>query len=224
MAIGLIAGWPIARSLLHRSLARIRGSQSVEQRLAAHGPSVRPRWVSRFADAGHDYPPKALALLAMKEERELRVFAIGEHDAKHIVTLPILAASGERGPKLREGDRQVPEGFYRVESLHPNSAYHLALRLDYPSAEDVAQATVDGRHNVGGDIMIHGRAASIGCLAIGDAAIEELFVLAADVGIANIEVIIAPCDLCKVEAQDPRAWVQARYGRMRKRMHELESR
>ncbi len=55
-------------------------------------------------------------------------------------------------------------------------------------------ADKDGRKDLGGDIMIHGKAASIGCLAIGDAAAEELFVLAAETGLPKIKLIIAPSD------------------------------
>ncbi|MBA2479759.1 MAG: hypothetical protein H0V44_03775 [Planctomycetes bacterium] len=107
---------------------------------------------------------------------------------------PILAASGAPGPKLREGDRQVPEGIYAIENLNPNSRYHLALRLDYPNAFDRARAREDGRTELGGDIMIHGQDVSIGCLAIGDRAIEDLFVLVARIGIGNATVIVSPTD------------------------------
>ncbi|NJN46820.1 MAG: L,D-transpeptidase family protein [Candidatus Competibacteraceae bacterium] len=88
---------------------------------------------------------------------------------------PVLAASGTLGPKLCEGDRQVPEGIYRIKSLNPNSAYHLSLELDYPNAFDLRQAERDGRNNPGSAICIHGKAVSVGCLAMGDTAIEELY-------------------------------------------------
>ena len=55
-------------------------------------------------------------------------------------------------------------------------------------------AAKDGRKNLGGDIMIHGKNVSSGCLAVGDESAEELFVLAAEVGIGNIMVVIAPTD------------------------------
>ena len=97
-------------------------------------------------------------------------------------------------PKLREGDGQAPEGLYRIESLNPNSAYHLSLRVNYPNAQDRKRGAEDGRTDLGSDIMIHGRDVSIGCLAMGDAAAEDLFVLAADTGIKNIAVIMCPVD------------------------------
>jgi murein L,D-transpeptidase YafK len=125
----------------------------------------------------------------------------------------VLAASGGAGPKLREGDRQVPEGVYRIDQLNPNSAYHLSLRIDYPNAVDRAQAARDGRQRLGGDIFIHGKDVSVGCLAIGDEAIEELFWLAATVGKDAFTVVIAPTDLRRSPPPEPRgpAWVMDLY-------------
>ncbi len=73
--------------------------------------------------------------------------------------------------------------------MNPNSAYHLALRLNYPNAYDRELARHERRTNLGGDIMIHGSNLSVGCLAMGDMAAEDLFGMAADTGINNIEVI-----------------------------------
>ena len=88
----------------------------------------------------------------------------------------------------------MPEGVYRIKPLNPNSAFHLALRLRYPNDFDRAMATTEGRDQPGTDIMIHGRDRSIGCLAMGDEAAENLFILAAETGIENIMVILAPAD------------------------------
>jgi murein L,D-transpeptidase YafK len=114
-----------------------------------------------------------------------------------IRTYPILAASGRLGPKLKEGDRQVPEGLYRIESLNPNSMFHLSLRLNYPNEFDRKQARLENRTNLGGDIMIHGSNASIGCLAMGDEAAEDLFILAAETGIDKVTVVLSPVDFRK---------------------------
>ncbi|RYF37241.1 MAG: hypothetical protein EOO38_26635, partial [Cytophagaceae bacterium] len=127
------------------------------------------------------YPPRQVVLVFLKSEKTLSLFAAGAAgQPKAVKTYPVLAASGKPGPKLRDGDRQVPEGIYRIESLNPNSAYHLSLRLNYPNEDDLRYARLDRRTNLGGDIMIHGKRASIGCLAIGDESIEEIFTLAAD--------------------------------------------
>ena len=143
-------------------------------------------------------PPEQVTLLALKEEKRLEIYAAdGSGGHRFVLSYPILAASGTAGPKLREGDKQVPEGFYRIELLNPNSRYHLSLRVNYPNAADIEQAGRDGRELsvLGGDIMIHGGSESIGCIAIGDPAVEELFVLIARTGLDNVQLIIAPRDL-----------------------------
>lgn len=137
-------------------------------------------------------------MLGLKRERVLKVFVRhAEGDLHAFKTYPILAASGNLGPKLREGDRQVPEGIYRAISLNPNSRFHLSIKLDYPNAFDREMARSEGRTNLGDNIFIHGGAASIGCIAIGDPAIEEVFTLIADTGLKNTSIIIAPLDLCR---------------------------
>src|SRR5262249_22886762 len=139
--------------------------------------------------------PHGLVLVGLKEERQLEVYASSSAGPYQFIrSYPILAASGTLGPKLKEGDRQVPEGIYAIEALNPNSRFHLSLRVGYPNTFDREQARNEGRANLGGDIMIHGKAVSIGCLAVGDVAAEDLFVLAADVGLTNITVILAPVD------------------------------
>ncbi len=84
---------------------------------------------------------------------------------------PILKESGRIGPKIREGDYQNPEGVYKVykSSLNPNSKYHLAIDIGYPNRYDKAL----GR--TGSAIMIHGSNRSIGCFAMGDEGIEEIY-------------------------------------------------
>jgi len=149
----------------------------------------------RCAAAGVPYPPTELALLAFKRERVLELWAPdGNRIPRRIHVYSVLGASGGPGPKLREGDLQVPEGRYRIASQNPNSAFHVSLELDYPNALDRVRAASDGRRNLGGQIFIHGKAASIGCLAIGDEAAEDLFVLVARVGRERVTVVIAPHD------------------------------
>jgi hypothetical protein len=169
--------------------------KTVEDRIAQFGDVVRERLEPQFRAVGVPYPPRQVTLVGLKQERILEVHAAGADGAFRLVCLyPILAASGRSGPKLREGDRQVPEGVYRVPELNPNSRFHLSLRLDYPNEFDCARAAEDRRSEPGTDIMIHGDAVSIGCLAVGDPAAEDLFVLAALTGIANVKVILAPLD------------------------------
>lgn len=171
------------------------GEHSVETRVAEIGPRVHRRWRPWFARAGVAYPPASVTLVAFKRERRVDVYAGPSPWSKTMVrSIAITAASGTPGPKLREGDRQVPEGVYSIESLNPNSSFHVALRLAYPNRFDQWMADRDGRRHLGGDIMIHGSDQSIGCIAVGDEAAEDLFVIAADAGIENVTVVIVPRD------------------------------
>lgn len=98
------------------------------------------------------------------------------------------------------------------------------MRLDYPGEDDVLAAKEDGRDvaQLGGDIMIHGGAASIGCVAIGDPAIEEIFWLVASVGLERTSVVIAPSQrpLVHLRADSP-SWLRARYERLTARLSDL---
>jgi hypothetical protein len=169
---------------------------TVEQRVFQFGPAVERRTRHQFELAGVAYPPRELALLAFKDVRHLELYARSSQKASwsFIKDYRVLGASGTLGPKLAEGDRQVPEGIYGVESLNPNSHYYLSIRIDYPNELDRAMAQREGREKLGGDIMIHGGRGSDGCLAMGNEAIEELFVLAAQVGERHVRVVISPTD------------------------------
>jgi len=174
------------------------GSKSVEDRIAEFGAPARERMRPDFKKASVPYPPEKALLLAIKSERKLELWAAGTDGAlRHVSGYAILGASGVLGPKLKEGDRQVPEGFYKIELLNPNSRFHVSLRLDYPNEFDRRMGALDGRESLGGDIMIHGSDKSVGCLAMGDAVAEELFTLARDAGIENISIVISPVDFRK---------------------------
>jgi hypothetical protein len=169
---------------------------TVAERLAEFGAAARGRLRPFFETAGVPYPPSKVTLLGLKQERVLEVYAHPRRGSPRFVrSYPIRAASGSLGPKLRQGDQQVPEGLYRIELLNPNSRFHVSLRVSYPNAFDRRMALAEGRTRLGADIMIHGNSVSIGCLAMGDAAAEELFSLAADAGIHNVDVVLAPVDL-----------------------------
>ena len=202
---------------------------TTDERVAQFGEAVDQRLRPHFEAAGVAYPPPALVLLGLKHEQRLELYGPGaDGELVYIHAYPILAASGGPGPKLREGDYQVPEGFYRLSAFNPNSLYHLSLRLNYPNADDRRRGAADGRDNLGGDIMIHGRAASIGCLAMGDPTAEDLFVLAARTGLDNIEVILSPLDMRPLNAP-PRppatapAWTPQLWRSLHQRLNELPS-
>jgi hypothetical protein len=173
----------------------LKGRKTVPERIAGFGGAVHKRLALRFGEIGAAYPPKKVVLVGLKQERALEVWVSdGGAEFQYLKTYPILGTSGTLGPKLAEGDEQIPEGLYRIESLNPNSLYHLALRVNYPNSFDKAKGAQDGRANLGCDIMIHGKNVSIGCLAMGDEAAEDLFVLGAETGIENIAVILSPVD------------------------------
>lgn len=168
---------------------------SVKTRLAEIAPAASIRLAAKFEAAKAPWPPSEVALIAIKDEKALELHARGSGAPwKLIHRFRVLAASGAAGPKLKQGDKQVPEGVYGIESLNPNSAYHVSLRVNYPNHFDRQMAKQDGRKELGGDIMIHGKNLSAGCLAMGDEAVEELFVLAAQMGLPNVKLIIAPTD------------------------------
>ena len=130
-----------------------------------------------------------------KREKELELWIEG--DAQSFVlfrSYPICTYSGGLGPKQREGDNQAPEGFYRVTAgqLNPQSAYHLSFDLGYPNAYDRAHS------RTGSFLMVHGSCVSIGCYAMGDENIEEIYTLAAaalDSGQQAIDVHAFPFHL-----------------------------
>ena len=112
---------------------------------------------------------------AYKKEAELEVWkmkANGEY--VHIKTFPMCRWSGQLGPKRREGDRQVPEGFYTVSpgQMNPNSAYYLSFNVGYPNTLDRAMGFT------GGSIMVHGACSSAGCFSMTDEQIEEIYAIA----------------------------------------------
>jgi hypothetical protein len=170
------------------------GQWTVEDILQAYGTYASRKLKPYFAKAKVSYPPREVIFLALKQEKKLELWARDSGVFRLIRDYDIQAASGVAGPKLRQGDKQVPEGIYRIEGLNPNSHYHLSMKINYPNEFDLFHAWQEGRANPGSDIFIHGKAASIGCLSMGDEAIEELFILTAQVGAENVKVVIAPHD------------------------------
>jgi hypothetical protein len=190
------------------------GSRTHDDVLQDLGPRHRPRLRDAAALLGVPYPPARLALVGLKQEKVLEVWTDnGTGGWTRLRSYPVLAASGSPGPKRRDGDLQVPEGVYRLTGFNPMSRYHLSIRVDYPNADDRDAARIEGRSDLGGDIFIHGRAASIGCLAIGDAAIEELYLLVAEVGLARARLVLSPNAAPEAPSGSPR-WIADLYARL----------
>ena len=130
-----------------------------------------------------------------KAEKKLELWAKHKNKWIYIHNFRILGASGGPGPKLKQGDRQVPEGVYKITYLNPYSDYHLSMKINYPDEFDKEVAAIDRRTDLGGDIFMHGSNVSLGCLAMGDRAIEDLFVLVHKVGLKNTQIVIAANDM-----------------------------
>jgi murein L,D-transpeptidase YafK len=201
VAIGIVSAFYLKKAwLLNTTEMAIEGPKTVDDRLVQYSSVVAARLKPDFDRAGIAYPPGKMTLVVLKQERIMEIYAQNldssdkTNSPRFIRSYPILAASGQLGPKLREGDGQVPEGIYAVESLNPNSHYHLALHVDYPNAFDRTEAKNDGRTALGGEIMIHGSDVSIGCVAMGDTTAEDLFVLAAKTGLPNVRLLFCPFD------------------------------
>lgn len=110
-------------------------------------------------------------LRIFKQEAVLELWMKGDEGWRLFRSYPICRYSGRLGPKLKEGDRQAPEGFYQVArgQLNPNSRHHLSFNLGFPNAYDRAH----GR--TGSYLMVHGGCASIGCYAMTDAAVDDIY-------------------------------------------------
>lgn len=179
---------------------------TVYDRVVQYGYPARQRLAPYFRAAGVDYPPQTVVLVGLKWERRLELYA-GDtpQDLKFIRYYDVLAASGTVGPKLREGDRQVPEGIYRFTRLNPNSRFHLSLKVDYPNTFDRMMGRVENRRNLGGGIFIHGGSESLGCLAMSDRVAEEIFTLVAQSGLENASIILSPVDMRREPPPSPLA-------------------
>ena len=132
---------------------------------------------NQFAEAKLAWPAKQMYIRSFKHEGQLEIWL------RHAPTEPfvlfksyqVCALSGKLGPKRKEGDLQVPEGLYYINEFNPNSDYHFSLGINYPNQSDLFFAD---QQAPGGEIYIHGKCATVGCIPILNNPIEELYVLA----------------------------------------------
>lgn len=124
-----------------------------------------------------------------KYEKIVEVWLKDKSDTKYRLfkTYDICASSGDLGPKRKEGDGQVPEGFYRIDLFNPKSSYYLSMRINYPNSSDILLK--DGI-SAGGAIMMHGECVTIGCLPMTNDKIKELYVLCLEVRNRNNPIYI----------------------------------
>jgi len=158
-------------SLMTRSTAGAQVPESRRSRAVAS--RIRPQLEAELKAQGLTYGAP-LFMRIFKESKELELWVGKGKTFALFKTYTIHHFSGNPGPKLKEGDRQAPEGFYSVtpDRMNPHSSYHLAFNLGYPNRYDQAH----GR--TGSALMVHGSTVSIGCYAMTDARIEEIYTLA----------------------------------------------
>lgn len=124
------------------------------------------------------WPVRELYIRSFKFDAQLEVWVREEagEGFKFFKTYKICAPSGKLGPKRKEGDKQVPEGFYYINELNPRSNYHLSLGINYPNISD---RIMGDSVKPGSAIYVHGDCVSVGCIAINDEQIEEVFMMVA---------------------------------------------
>lgn len=133
---------------------------------------------------------------AFKSEQKLEVW-VSKYEKEEFILLKeykIVTSSGNLGPKRKQGDLQVPEGFYKIDKFNPVSNFYLSLGVNYPNQSD----RILGSKKLGGDIYIHGSNVTIGCMPLTDEKIKELYVLgvqARNAGQNNIYIHIFPFEL-----------------------------
>jgi murein L,D-transpeptidase YafK len=159
--------------------------------VACHGENLPENSNPLPAKATRELPRELLSLLrqkkmpkyspivmrVFKEEAELEVWKQDTSGLYQLLkTYPICRWSGDLGPKVQEGDRQAPEGFYAItpELMNPNSNYYLSINVGYPNSFDKANK------RDGSLLMIHGDCSSAGCYAMTDEQISEIYSLARD--------------------------------------------
>ncbi|WP_106792396.1 murein L,D-transpeptidase family protein [Aquimarina sp. Aq78] len=195
LIIVIIVFLKFGRSIYMPLVNKLKSKETVESRIENIQENVWNRLEKKLGLAGYKMEyPKEVILVALKEERILQIYSKDYNGIKLIKEYPFTAFSGNLGPKLKEGDRQIPEGIYKVEYLNPNSSYYLSIKVSYPNEFDKSKTEFVNISEMGGDIFIHGKSATIGCIPIGDEAIEEVFLLTQKAINNNVKVIISPRD------------------------------
>jgi murein L,D-transpeptidase YafK len=157
----------------------------------------RPPLQKLLAARGFSLGQKAYLRL-FKSESVLELWMLRGEKFELFESYPICSWSGQLGPKLREGDGQSPEGFYVVSKNHlnPNSKYYLAINVGYPNAFDQSL----GR--TGSALMIHGSCVSIGCYAMTDAGIDDIYrVVEAAMATEDVPIHIFPFRMTKANLE-----------------------
>ncbi|WP_316800066.1 murein L,D-transpeptidase family protein [Pedobacter frigidisoli] len=162
----------------------------------------------KAAGFGQDF---SMLINAYKSEGKLEIWLKGKTDKKYSLfrTYDFCAHSGTLGPKVMEGDKQTPEGFYYINAFNPMSSFHLSLGINYPNSVDLERTGKDIKP--GNDIYIHGNCVTVGCIPLTDEKIKEVYIMAVEArnaGQERIAVNIYPFkmtseNLAKYAAQYP---------------------
>ncbi len=150
---------------------------------------------------GIDKNKLRLYLRAFKKEKRIELWAKNSSDKRYklIKEYRICRTSGNLGPKRKQGDRQIPEGFYHINRFNPFSNFYLSLGINYPNKSDII---LGEKNNLGGDIFIHGSCVTVGCMPITNDRIKELYVFCVEAknsGQETIPVTIFPMELSDKE-------------------------
>ncbi|WP_367605548.1 murein L,D-transpeptidase family protein [Legionella sp. W05-934-2] len=174
---------------------KINWHKAVNIAIEKYGLRTEPSLQNAFLRAHVSYPPKEITFLAFKKEKKMELWAKQDNQWRWIKNYKLTAFSGALGPKLKEHDKQIPEGIYNLTMLNPFSKFHLSIQIDYPNSFDRSIARLERRRHLGGNIFLHGKNVSVGCLAVGDRAIDQIFLIVNRVGLENSTLIIAPNDM-----------------------------
>lgn len=122
----------------------------------------------------------SIIINAYKAEGKLEVWLKGKSDQSYSLfrTYDFCAHSGTLGPKVIEGDKQTPEGFYCINAFNPMSSFHLSLGINYPNSVDLARTGKNRKP--GNEIYIHGDCVTVGCIPLSDEKIKEVYILAVE--------------------------------------------
>jgi len=187
----LIPAWMICLSVQAQSFLKDQMSSPIFRNAYEHKDDTLKK---QFAEKGLAYPARYIYIRSFKYDSQLEVWVKNNPSDTFTLfkTYRICALSGTMGPKRREGDRQVPEGFYYINDFNPRSIYHMSLGLNYPNFSDRLHGD---KETPGGGIYIHGSCVTVGCIPLTDPQIEEVYLLAAhahDLGQDYIPVHIFP--------------------------------
>lgn len=124
-----------------------------------------------------DWQAVNIFIRGFKQEKILEIWVKNKEQAtfQKLLEYDFCKLSGELGPKRKEGDFQVPEGFYKIDRFNPQSSYYLSLGINYPNKSDKIRGD---KNKPGSDIFIHGNCVTVGCIPITDDKIKELYILA----------------------------------------------